>query len=301
MLRTLLTWRWVALTAVLVAAVAGMVWLGQWQWGRSAPESTRPVADPTTLGPADVAALPRVQDLVGVGALPLQRDPGRLVVAEGRWVPERTLLLADRDGEGGRAGEPGRWVVTAVRLDGTVDGHAGVLVPVVRGWVPADPGSPAAPVPAPPTGPVRVVGWLQAPEPLDLPVDIVQPEGVVPLLATADLVNRWPEELVGGFVVQAAGAPGAEGPPTGPAADQPVPLAGPPDAARVSRDWRNLAYSLQWFVFAGFAVVLWARMLRDDVARQEAAAEAAALERRRAAGTQPEAGRAPVPTERSAP
>ena len=48
----------------------------------------------------------------------------------------------------------------------------------------------------------------------------------------------------------------------------------PPTEATEARDWRNLAYSAQWFVFAAFAVVLWWRMLRDDVARRSATAAA---------------------------
>lgn len=282
MRRRLLTGRWLALTALLVAAVGGMVWLGQWQWQRSAPETAALVEDPAGVPPA---ALPAVEDLVPVGERVVQGDPGRLVRVSGEWVPERTLLVADRAAPGDPDAS-GRWVVTAVRLGQRAD--VDVLVPVVRGWVPADPGAPAGPAPAPPAGPVEVVGWLQAAEPLDLPVDIVQPDGVVPILATADLVNRWPEELLGGFVVAAPGSPGVT-------AD---PLTAPPESARESRDWRNLAYSAQWFVFAGFAVVLWWRMLRDDVARSEAAAEAAARDRARVP-----AGPVPVrtPRERSAP
>ena len=46
-------------------------------------------------------------------------------------------------------------------------------------------------------------------------------------------------------------------------------LPGPPAEDTATRDWRNLAYSAQWFVFAGFAVVLWWRMLRDDAARSD--------------------------------
>ncbi|MFC5380146.1 SURF1 family protein [Aquipuribacter nitratireducens] len=287
MRRRLLTARWLTLTALLLGAVGGMLWLGQWQWQRSAPETAALVEDPSGVAPA---ALPAVGELVGVGERVVQGDPGRLVRVRGEWVPERTLFVADR----AAPGEPdvsGRWVVTAVRVGEGAAGGGGdgdVLVPVVRGWVPADPDAPAGTAPAPPAGPVEVVGWLQAAEPLDLPVDIVQPDGVVPILATADLVNRWPEELLGGFVVAAPGSSGLT-------AD---PLTAPPESARESRDWRNLAYSAQWFVFAGFAVVLWWRMLRDDVARSEASAEAAARDRARVP-----AGPVPVqtPRERSAP
>jgi cytochrome oxidase assembly protein ShyY1 len=253
--RTLLTWRWAALTLVLVAAVVGMVMLGRWQWDRSVPAAERAEVDLATVAAGD---LPSVVDVAGTsGAAILEADAGQLVRATGTWREDRTLLVADRELDG----RPGRWVVTGLEVDGA-DGPA--LVPVVRGWLPARPGSPAQQVAAPgPTGEQTVVGWLQQSDPLDLPADIVQPDGVVPLLASPDLANRWPEDLVPGFVVAAPTPEQVRG------TDLAL-LPGPPAEDTVTRDWRNLAYSAQWFVFAGFAVVLWWRMLRDDTARSGA-------------------------------
>lgn len=254
MARTLLTWRWAALTLVVVAAVVAMVQLGRWQWERSVPEAERTEVDLTTVSVDD---LPSVVDVAGTsGAALAEADIGELVRATGTWRADRTLLVADRPLDGAE----GRWVLTALEVDGP-DGP--VLVPVVRGWLPAEPGSPAQDVPAPEPGTdVTVVGWLQQSDPLDLPVDILQPDGVVPLLSSADLANRWPEDLVPGYVVAA---------PT-PEAVQGTTLAllpGPPAEDTAARDWRNLAYSAQWFVFAAFAVALWWRMLRDDAARSD--------------------------------
>ncbi len=254
MVRTLLTWRWAGLTLVLVVAVVGMVALGRWQWHRSLPEPERATVDLTAL---DVAALPDVLDVAGTSgpAVPAA-DSGLLVRATGTWRGDRTLLVADQQLDGAA----GRWVLTALEVQGP-EGPA--LLPVVRGFLPAAPGSAAQQAAAPrPSGTVTVVGWLQQSDPLDLPVDILQPDGVVPLVASADLANRWPEDLVPGFVVAA---------PT-PAQAQATDLAllpGPPAETTAARDWRNLAYSAQWFVFAGFAVVLWWRMLRDDTARAD--------------------------------
>lgn len=256
MARTLLTWRWAASTALLVAAVVTMVLLGAWQWERSVPVADDAVVD---LGRVEPAALPEVTTVArqpGDGALVPEGGSGELVRVDGTWRPDRTLLIADREVDGAA----GAWVLSAVELDGT-----GGLVPVVRGWVPdrlAEPGA----VPAP-TGRAAVVGWVQQSEPLDIPVEVVQPAGVVALLSTADLANRWPEDLVPGFVVAAPTPDQA-------AAAQQVGLrllAQPPTEQTESRDWRNLAYSAQWFVFAGFAVLLWWRMLRDDVARRDTA------------------------------
>jgi len=252
--RTLLTWRWAVLTLVLVASVVGMVVLGAWQWDRSVPEPARAAVD---LADLDTDGLPSVVELAGTsGAALVDGVAGELVSVTGTWREDRTLLVADRALDG----TDGRWVLTAVEVEAP---EGAALVPVVRGWLPAEAGSPAQVVAAPPgTGEVTVVGWLQQSDPLDLPVDIVQPDGVVPLLASADLANRWPEDLVPGFVVAA------------PTPDQVATtdlavLPGPPAEDTAARDWRNLAYSAQWFVFAGFAVVLWWRMLRDDAARQD--------------------------------
>lgn len=260
MVRTLLTWRWLALTVVLLVAVAGMVTLAQWQWQRSVPE---PQARAVDLATVEASGLPGVVEVAGPdGAAIPSRASGDLVSVEGRWRPDRTLLVSERDLDG----RPGRWVVTAVELDGS-SGAPGRLVPVVRGWLPAQPGSPAQQVPpvanraADREGDAAVVGWLQQSEPLDLPIDVVQPDGVAALLSTADLVNRWPEDLVPGFVV-AAPTPQQQ------AGSALALLPEPPAEQQESRDWRNLAYWAQWYVFAGFAVLLWWRMLRDDAARE---------------------------------
>ncbi|WP_380167243.1 SURF1 family protein [Jannaschia sp. R86511] len=271
MARTLLTWRWAASTALLLAAVVTMVLLGNWQWERSVPVPTEAAVDLAEVRPADLPEVTTVSREAGDGALVPEGASGELVRVEGRWRADRSTLVAQRELDG----RDGLWLVTAVEL---ADGG---LVPVVRGWVPA--GTTAADVPAPAGGTVQVVGWVQQSEPLDIPVPVVQPDGVVPLLSTADLANRWPEQLVPGFVVVA---------PTPGQADAAgvVVLPQPPTELTEARDWRNLAYSAQWFVFAAFAVVLWWRMLRDDVARREAAAEAAVRAR---------PSDRPVPSERS--
>ncbi len=256
MVRTLLSWRWAASTVLLVAAVVTMALLGGWQWERSVPAPERASVDLEQVEATSLPDVTAVSRQAGDGALIPDDASGELVRVEGSWRADRTLLVADRELDGA----PGRWVLSAVDLaDGTG------LAPVVRGWV-AEGTTPQA-VPPPPAGPVDAVAWVQQSEPLDIPADLVQPDGVVGLLSTADLANRWPEQLVPGFAVlaptpdqvRAAGAAGL------------VLLPEPPTELTEARDWRNLAYSAQWFVFAAFAVLLWWRMLRDDVARRETA------------------------------
>ena len=55
-------------------------------------------------------------------------------------------------------------------------------------------------------------------------------------------------------------------------ADAPVGLEtidAPAPAAEVELNWLNIFYAAEWVVFAGFAVFLWWRFVRDDWERQE--------------------------------
>jgi len=254
-LRRIATGRGLVLTIVAVAAVTVMLWLGQWQWERSRPEVL-------------AAGLPTVDiaEVIPQSGRLIARDQGRRVSVGGTWRPDRQVLVGDRrrpgaanvganGGENG--GENGRWVVTAIEV-GTPDGTR--LVPVVRGWVPAS--GPALP-PTAPTGAVELEGWVQASEALDVPVTVVQPPGVVSLLAAADLINRWPEQVADGFVIADA-APGVSGAENLLRGAEPLP--GPVAAARTERDWRNVAYAGQWWVFAAFAAALWWRAINDSAA-----------------------------------
>ena len=75
-------------------------------------------------------------------------------------------------------------------------------------------------------------------------------------LDLADLVNVWSGELYNAMVFATGTTPPAHD-----AAITPIP---PPDLHGGGFEWRNLAYALQWWVFAGFAVFMWWRMVRDD-------------------------------------
>ena len=61
------------------------------------------------------------------------------------------------------------------------------------------------------------------------------------------------------------------------------------DKARAAGDWQNYGYAVQWWLFAGFAVFLWVKLVLDEldpqrtVAREEAAALPAPDPRPRAA------------------
>jgi len=129
------------------------------------------------------------------------------------------------------------------------------VLAVVRGWVAA------ASLPPAPSGPVRVTGYLQAGEAAG---DAV-PDGQIDAVSPAELVNRWGGPIYSGYVV----ASEVEPPQTGPS------LLPPPTAQGTGANLQNLAYALQWWIFGGFAVALWVRMVRD-AARDDVSSSAPA-------------------------
>ena len=113
--------------AVLMAAVIGVAVtaaLGRWQWGRA--DEKQAVIDQrkaqAAMAAIDGAALGQLGDSASNRMGLLYRS----VLLKGRWVPERTVYLDNRQMQG----RAGFYVVTPLRLS---DSRAVVLVQ--RGWV----------------------------------------------------------------------------------------------------------------------------------------------------------------------
>ncbi len=80
------------------------------------------------------------------------------------------------------------------------------------------------------------------------------PRGQVATVSTAELINLWPDARVrDGFVVATAQEP--------PSRATPVAVSAPTEGGGFT--WRNLAYALQWWIFALFAVYMWFHFVRD--------------------------------------
>jgi hypothetical protein len=62
--------------------------------------------------------------------------------------------------------------------------------------------------------------------------------------------------VYGGYLVARAAAPGLD------AIDSPAP------SQEVSLNWLNLFYAAEWAIFAGFAVYLWYRLVKDVVEKE---------------------------------
>ena len=129
-----------------VLAAAGTARLGWWQLDRAAQkiglqqwQQSRRALPP--LGQAELARDP-------AGA---QQQAQRLVAVQGRWLPERTVYLENRQ----HLGQPGFYAVTPLLL---ADGSA---VLVQRGWLPRDLMDRTRIVAAaPPAGTVQVEGRI---------------------------------------------------------------------------------------------------------------------------------------------
>jgi cytochrome oxidase assembly protein ShyY1 len=101
-----------------------------------------------------------------------------------------------------------------------------------------------------PTGSVRVQGILEPSQDLAAPLDEQRTTNGIQI---ARLVSAFNNDLYSGYVIATTSDP----PDALPAVVVPL-----PDASF----WagiRNLLYALQWWLFAGFVVFMWWRILRD--------------------------------------
>jgi cytochrome oxidase assembly protein ShyY1 len=235
---------------VVLVLCAAFGWLGSWQLGvardRGQEKALRELAGRP--------AAPIAQVLQPQQGFPVSAD-GRSVVAHGAYDPSRQVLVADRL----QHGRSGWWVVGALRTD------SGAWLPAVRGWV-ATPDDARAAAGHAPSGALEVDGVLQ---PDDASPDTLADPGSDRLTAldAAELVNRWGSPIYNGFLVVTQERLDDASVGTGAGQPERVP---PPRPQPGGLAWRNAAYAVQWWVFAGFALVVWWKMVRQDERDQRA-------------------------------
>jgi surfeit locus 1 family protein len=260
--RRLLSAKLIALHVLGVVATTSAVLLGLWQYDAWQAGRAMAARDLTDVPPAPLDAV-LASDATFQGT-----DVGRPVRFSGQWLPEATLLV-DRRQHGSAAG---MWVVTPVAVcDSPGDCAGAPAILVVRGRVSAPNG-----VPAPPTGRVRVTGWLQPSQGSGVP-DPDPRDKVLPELRIASALQHLDQDLYGGFViaeVSTGSATGEDGSTTG---LEPVTPASMPEPDS-STSLRNLLYALEWWVFGGFAAFLWWRWVKDELAARDADAAHPAAE-----------------------
>ncbi|MFH5822139.1 SURF1 family protein [Georgenia sp. AZ-5] len=268
-LRAAVTPRLLGLFVLLLAAAVVCVRLGAWQLDRAAirgaeraetAHAQRLAADPVPL-----EEVHRAQTSFTAEEL------GRAVEVTGEYDPAQQVLVPGRSVDGQAA----TLVVTALRV--TQGPDAGAMLPVLRGWVPADAvrvqdgaATPADAATAAllevPAGERRVTGHLGGSE---AAVTEDHPDGMVGAISTAELTNLWGGPTFGGYLVEftETGEGRAATAPTG------LPHAPPPSMAQeTGLNIQNLAYAVEWVIFGGFALFIWWRMVRDEVTyrREEA-------------------------------
>ncbi|MEU9358837.1 SURF1 family protein [Streptomyces sp. NPDC048301] len=242
MYRFLLTPRWWGINLFVVLAIPFCVFMGTWQLGRfedrvQTHEKADERPDPGTRPPRPLDEL-----------LPVSTETsGRPAVARGTYadqflVPGREL--DDREGY---------YVLDLLRTD------SGKALPVVRGWLPGTPDTTR--VPAAPAGEVTVKGDLQASENsgstgVDLSGGL--PDGQLGMISAASLVNLVPYDVYDAWITLPEPGDGAD------AGMLPV----PPEAAQGSgldlKAFQNLGYTGEWFVFGGFVLFMWFRLVRRE-------------------------------------
>ncbi|TAL43125.1 MAG: hypothetical protein EPN91_07085 [Salinibacterium sp.] len=246
--------RWIAALVLALAVASGFAALGQWQLSRSVE---RPAATgQQTEHVRTLASIAKSQQPVRSAAV------GQRVRFTATFVPGDYVVLSDRVNLAG----PGYWVVGhAVTQDGS-------SIAVALGWAATRTVASSA---------IHTLAWDPPPRtvtgrflPSESPQESDFEKGKHSALAVAELVNTWgtpPDGVYGGYVISA---------------DAPAGLGlidSPPPSTEISLNLLNIFYAIEWVIFAGFAIFLWWRLVRDAwEAEQQAAGgeEGTPLDRR---------------------
>nr|WP_203615077.1 SURF1 family protein [Streptomyces sp. SID13726] len=236
----MLTPRWFGINVFVLLAIPFCIFMGSWQLSRFEDRmaASRDAKQQVAIDVRE-AARP-LAELLPVD----QATSGKQVTATGRY--DKQLLVPGRQLDD----REGFYVLTLLRTDG------GKALPVVRGWLPGT--ASAAKAPAAPKGEVTVTGALQASEtPGDNGVSAQGglPAGQTSAISAASLINLVPYGVYDAWVTLNTADSGMKA----------VPATAPADSGLNLKAFQNLGYTGEWFVFAGFVVFMWFRLLRREV------------------------------------
>ncbi|WP_372350548.1 SURF1 family protein [Streptomyces sp. KL116D] len=240
MYRFLLTPRWWGINIFVLVAIPVCIFMGSWQLSRfeDRVQDHRSASEQIETNEKTAA-----EPLAGL--LPVdQETSGRRTTATGHYAKQ--FLVPDRDVDD----RTGFYVVTLLKVDG-----AGKALPVVRGWLPGT--ASATKAPAPPKGEVTITGTLQASESQGsngVTAAGGLPSGQVGMISAASLVNLVPYDVYDAWVTLDK----ADSRMTA------VPASTPQGSGLDLKAFQNLGYTGEWFVFAGFVVFMWFRLVRRE-------------------------------------
>lgn len=217
-----------------IAAITFCIIMGLWQSGTydSRQEHER----------ADKQAVPRVaMSTIWSADAPFVKELNhRPVTVDGEFAPATEQVWVTGKDNGGREGA---WLLAPLIVDGGSD-----ALLVARGWA-----ATTGPLPQVPAGRVTIDAVLEPGESNAGSFDAA--ERSLGSVRLPTLINELPYDLYSGFAISedASVAAGLElvAPPVG---DVPW-----------TEGLRNLAYALQWWVFALFAAFMWWRMTTETV------------------------------------
>lgn len=250
--------RMIGIFVLFLIAALVCVQLGHWQLERSLERGSAQ-AEATEKAQAAAAAVAIDQVLAPQSEFRAEHL-GKKVRVSGTYGDQ--VLIPNRNVQG----TPATLIVADLQTD------AGAHLPVVRGWLPAsqagikDNQAFSSIDITPPAGSIEVVGYLANSEQSEFAPAGADIAGIEYQLSTAKLANRWGTPTYTGYLVlaKAAGEPAA------------LRLAPQPDLVKDSgRNWQNFAYAVEWFIFGGFALALWGKMVKDEAEAQRVDAQLA--------------------------
>jgi len=234
--------RWIGALILALAIAAAFAALGQWQLERSFERGAPPPEQTETAVPLQSIATPQQ---------PMPESTiGQTVTVTADLVAADYVVLSDRI----NLSDGGYWVV----------GHAvvesGGSVAVALGWVASADAAASVidTLKADPPSPQISGRYL----PSEAPIQQDFEAGKHSALAIAELVNTWsvvPDGVYSGYIVSSAPVAGLD------LIDAPTP------SSEVTLNLLNVFYAVEWVIFAGFAVFLWYRLVRDTVEEEEEA------------------------------
>jgi cytochrome oxidase assembly protein ShyY1 len=237
----------IGLLVLFLAAAAVCARLGAWQLERA--EVRGASAQAARLAEIEAQEPVPLEDVLAPQSTFDGALVGRRIEVTGRYEADGQLLVVDRALDG----RTGYLVLTPLRVESPDAEADGAVLPVVRGWV-AD-GDPGAELVAVPDGEVTVTGYLQGSEDSGQEHGTLDP-GTTDSISSAELLGVWGGPIWTGYAVLTSADPAqAAG----------IELLPPPTRSGTGLNIQNLGYAAQWFVFGGFAVFLWVRLLKDEL------------------------------------
>ncbi|MBG6108531.1 SURF1 family cytochrome oxidase biogenesis protein [Frigoribacterium sp. CG_9.8] len=253
--------RWIAALVLALLVAAGFAGLSQWQLARAIATGTVIERDTETVLP--------LQDVAKPQSPVTDRATAQLVTVTGRWNAVDYSIVSDRL----NAGTAGYWVVghfSAELGSGTANPGETAGLAVAVGWS-ADRAGAASALTALTTlgaeasgSAVPITGrYIPAEGPQDSDFE----RGKLSTMTPGAFLNTWkiPDAagIYGGYLTSAVAAQGLT------RIDSPKP------SSAVELNLLNIFYAVEWVVFAGFAIFLWYRLVRDTWEREREEAEEA--------------------------